>query len=371
MFVLLCAVTVYVHYLFGLAFFAYLTYVLWRRRDGSSKVSLSGLVVAGIGVCVLVAPLLIQVMHLWARRSEWTMNAAVTSDWVASMLVPTGFVIAAVVGGNDSGVDLGRGSCSRSPRFGCRHGSPRVMAVDAARSLDPCCCHDVGRHRGLTICARVRACGDLDPGDRAPISRACDSAARCRLLSRHRVGPYLRGGTSRRRLARIAWCGAGCSVRRDVVRRAVRVHRIEPTRVARRSRTALVLACAPVALSRLVRLWRFPSISSSHRGKPRSRSSSRPCQVSTGSCLSVARRRSLAVLAASSGARSGAGRRSQRPTSHCDTRSFGNRRREMAWSWRPIVCVYGESRSTISTPWRAFLATLYRCVSILTPSIAI
>jgi uncharacterized membrane protein len=98
-YVFLAASVVYVHYLFGLALIAHLVYARARRREGSTRLGWRTFVAAGSGIVILVAPLAYQVLILWQRRQEWSVQTAPSVEWISSALVPAAFVVAAVIGG--------------------------------------------------------------------------------------------------------------------------------------------------------------------------------------------------------------------------------------------------------------------------------
>jgi 4-amino-4-deoxy-L-arabinose transferase-like glycosyltransferase len=98
-YVFIAASVVYVHYLFGLALIPHLVYARSRTREGSTVLALRAFVAAGSGIALLVAPLTYEVLILWHRRQEWSIHTAPTVEWVASVVVPAAFVVAALFGG--------------------------------------------------------------------------------------------------------------------------------------------------------------------------------------------------------------------------------------------------------------------------------
>jgi mannosyltransferase len=98
-YVALAACAVYVHYLFGLVLVAHACYGLFREHERSTVLRIRALVLAGLGIVVLVAPLAYQVVALWGRRQEWTAASSASVQWIATALVPAAVVGAAVIGG--------------------------------------------------------------------------------------------------------------------------------------------------------------------------------------------------------------------------------------------------------------------------------
>jgi uncharacterized membrane protein len=97
-FALSAALTVYVHYVFGLIVLVLAIYTWWRRRSGVGTPSLTWVFAAFVGIACLCAPLVVQVVDLWGRRSQWTQGLPLSVDWVAAVVAPSFLVLAGAVG---------------------------------------------------------------------------------------------------------------------------------------------------------------------------------------------------------------------------------------------------------------------------------
>jgi 4-amino-4-deoxy-L-arabinose transferase-like glycosyltransferase len=98
-FVLAGATTVYAHYLFGLVLVSLLVYALWSvRRRRTGHVTIGRIVSAFVAIAILCAPLAIQVLALWQRRSDWTQGESVSVEWIATVVLPPVFVVGVSIG---------------------------------------------------------------------------------------------------------------------------------------------------------------------------------------------------------------------------------------------------------------------------------
>jgi uncharacterized membrane protein len=98
-YVALAGATVYVHYVFGLVVLAHIAYVIVRRREASTQVTVRDLAFAGLALLVLAGPLGYHVLALWARRGEWSIGTPVTIGWVAWAILAPAVACAAALSG--------------------------------------------------------------------------------------------------------------------------------------------------------------------------------------------------------------------------------------------------------------------------------
>jgi mannosyltransferase len=98
-YVLLAALVVYAHYLFGLALVPQWVYAVVRIREGSTPVNLKRLLAVVGAIILATLPLLAQLLSLWGRRASLGLAEDASVELLAQLLVPPAVVGAVVLGG--------------------------------------------------------------------------------------------------------------------------------------------------------------------------------------------------------------------------------------------------------------------------------
>ena len=97
-FVALGASTVYAHYMFGSVLIALLVFAVWRLRAERDGVAPLHVAMAYVAIGIVCAPLATQMFELWRRRSDWTQGQSVSVDWIATVVLPSVFIVGGAIG---------------------------------------------------------------------------------------------------------------------------------------------------------------------------------------------------------------------------------------------------------------------------------
>lgn len=108
LYAILFATLIYAHYLFVLMAIPHIGFAIARLRDDTTRVRTRHLIVAGMGILLLIAPLGFELARLWSRRDSVALPNGVSVDWVMTLLMPAAMVGALVVGGGLAAANGGR-----------------------------------------------------------------------------------------------------------------------------------------------------------------------------------------------------------------------------------------------------------------------